>query len=63
MFVRKKKHYQINLGKTCYMTKPFRHSKIEDTKSFKRIKKNQKLTPFGKFAEQSPEVFYEKRCS
>ena len=24
----KKKQYQINLGKTCYMTKPFRHSKI-----------------------------------
>ena len=39
MFVREKKQYQRNLGKTCYMTKPFRHSKIEDTKSFKRIKK------------------------
>ena len=28
MFVREKKQYWINLGKTCYMTKPFRHSKI-----------------------------------
>ena len=24
----RKKQYQINLGKTCYMTNPFRHSKI-----------------------------------
>ena len=30
--------------------KPFCHSKIEDIKRFKRIKKkNQKLPPFGKF--------------
>ena len=56
MFVREKKQYQIKLGKTCYMTKPFRHNKIKDTKKFKRIKKkmNKKkstLTLFGKFAE------------
>ena len=25
---KRKKQYQINLGKTCYMTNPFRHSKI-----------------------------------
>ena len=24
----RKKQYQKNLGKTCYMTKPFRHSTI-----------------------------------
>ena len=35
----KKKQYQINLVKTCYTTKPFRHSRIQDTKKFKRIKK------------------------
>ena len=28
MSLREKKQYQINLGKTCCMTKPFRHSKI-----------------------------------
>ena len=38
----KKKQYQIKLGKTCYMTKPFRHNKIKDTKKFKRIKKKKK---------------------
>ena len=30
--VREKKQYQINLRKTYYMKKPFRHSKIQDTK-------------------------------
>ena len=28
MFVWEKKQYQINLAKTCYMSKPFCHSKI-----------------------------------
>ena len=31
MFAREKKQYQINLVKTCYMTKPFRRSKIKGT--------------------------------
>ena len=34
------------------MTKPFRHSKIWDTKRFKRIKKNQELPPVGKFVTE-----------
>ena len=32
---------QRNLGKTSCMTKPFRHSKIYDTKRLKRIKKSE----------------------
>ena len=51
----KKKPQLINLVKTCYMTKPFRHSKIYNTIRFtsakKKKKKNQKLPPFGKFVE------------
>ena len=47
----KKNPQIINLIKTCYMTKPFRHSKIYDTIRFTRAKKSQKLPPFGKFAE------------
>ena len=48
MFERKKSHSKKNIGKRCYMTKPLRHSKIQDTKRFKRIK-NQELNPFGNF--------------
>ena len=29
----------VSVEKTCYMAKPFGHSKIYDTKRFKRIKK------------------------
>ena len=47
MIAREKKKLD-KLGRTCYMTKPFRHSKI---KRLKRIKKNQKLPSFVKFAE------------
>ena len=54
MIAREKKKLD-KLGRTCYMTKPFRHSKI---KRLKRIKKNQKLPSFVKFAEAAT-----NRCS
>ena len=45
MLAQEKKQYQINLVKTCCMTKPFRHSKIQDTKTFKRIKQIRNYLP------------------
>ena len=38
MIAREKKKKLDKLGRTCYMTKPFRHSKI---KRLKRIKKSE----------------------
>ena len=48
MFERVNKQQQKNLGKTCHITKPFRHIKFRILKSLKGYK-NQKLPPFGKF--------------
>ena len=56
----KKKQNQINLVKTCYMTKPFHHSKIEDTKTFKRIKKSEINIPSINLQKQPPEVSMKK---
>ena len=50
--MREKKQQQRNLGKTCYMKKPFCGSKFWDTKRFKRIQKNQEIPLFGKFVTE-----------
>ena len=34
------------------MTKPFLHRKVQNTKRFKKIKKNQELPPLGKFVTE-----------
>ena len=39
MFERKEKTIKEKHGKTCYMTKPFHHIKIEVLKGLKRKKK------------------------
>ena len=63
MLAQERKQYQINLVKTCYIAQPFRHSKIQDTKTFKRIKQIRNYLPSVNLQKQPPEVFYEKRCS
>ena len=40
MFAREKKQYRINVVKTCYMTKPFRHKKFKILKRLKGLKKS-----------------------
>ena len=34
----------VSVEKTCYMAKPFGHSKIYDTKRFKKIKKKSEIS-------------------
>ena len=48
----KKNSYRKSLAKRVPRKKPFRHSKIWDTKRFKRIRKIQELPTFGKFVTE-----------